>query len=114
MESPTSVPQVGVTIDFESCQVCHVSGDASQVAYTEVHVEYYDTARGSTSHLVERFRDDPLRTIDGRELGDRLPDTAEHPIVGEVEVWDVDHVPLTSLTQPAEWECRDKFPDGAD
>lgn len=104
--TPTRVTEDGVSIDFQTCQVCHVTGDSDKVQYVDADFEYYDTARGETSHYRESYWDDLPLVIDARELGWGLPETAESPILGHVEVWDEDFMPLTSLAQPAQWECR--------
>lgn len=106
VQTPTRVTLDDVAIDFESCQVCHVTGDASKRMYTDADFEYYVPERGSTSHLRQSFWGELPLTIDATELVGRLPASAENPLVGQV--WDENVLPLTNLVQPAQWECRNE------
>lgn len=107
-ESPIRVAENGVAIEFETCQVAALRGEDDAVERVAVDFELYDVARDDYSHhrfTAEDVPDFPV-TIDAADVGHLLPEPKNAIILGQVEVYGNDPVPLVSLTQPVQWRCR--------
>jgi hypothetical protein len=106
--SPTRVAENGVVIEFETCQVAELRGDGSAVERVTADFELYDVERDDYSHHRLGAIDIPEFpvTVDASNVGHLLPEAENAIILGQVELYDGDHVPLASLSQPTQWRCR--------
>ena len=106
--SPTRASEDGVVIEFETCQVAELRGDDSSVERVTADFELYDVERDDYSHHRLAATDIPEFpvSVDASNVGHLLPEPENAIILGQVELYDADNMPIVTLSQPTQWRCR--------